>query len=220
MLEPLWWSRLKKWPDFGGFWSFDCRFFEFKKTCGQAKGTPWQHFRALPKLRRRVRLCGRCQVMMTQRSCRSPSPSAERSLWSLSTKPHDKMESDEDEDDSIAGRFLRTFSDDEFISTSGMHKIVFLYLWNKYGPAARADSPIRYPYDNHQNCSTFLFTLSPVVLLYSVGMPPPLARAESHTETTSSRSASIRKFTRWIVQCAYFVRALSICRAMDKTPRR
>ncbi len=57
------------------------------------------------------------------------------------------MESDaEEQDDSVAGRFLSSFSDDEFIATSGMHKFVFLFIWNKYGPEARADSPIKYPY--------------------------------------------------------------------------
>ncbi len=88
------------------------------------------------------------------------------------------MESDGEEDDSLAGRFLATFSDDEFISTAGMHKFVFLYMWNKYGPEARADSPIKFPYVTTPPPFLTLILAPPSDGLISVSTPTVLYCSE------------------------------------------
>lgn len=52
---------------------------------------------------------------------------------------------DEIVDDSIVGRFLSGFTEEEFVATCGMHKSVFSFLWDKYSHEARDDSPLKYP---------------------------------------------------------------------------
>lgn len=91
-------------------------------------------------------------------------------------KKMDDSSDDEVADDSVVGRFLSGFMEEEFVATCGMHKSVFNFLWDKYSHEARDDSPLKYPL--RRLLIQSLFSPAHIMRLFSRLLDPFLCTVE------------------------------------------